>query len=94
MLVSIENSCAALCSVVPNKLEKINALLCAGTKKMRHSCLVKLSRHSRVFEIMMHVKFKQIYYPRVPNVMNTSLPHISDFKNSRFSRLNTHVCHV
>jgi len=29
---------------------------------------------------MMRVKFKQIYYPRVLNVMNTSLPHISHLK--------------
>lgn len=58
---------------------------------MKHSCFVKLSRHSRVFEIMMHVKFKQIFYPRVLNVMNTSLPHISYLKNSKFSKQKTHV---
>lgn len=43
---------------------------------------------------MMHVKFKQIYYPRVLNVMNTSLPHISYLKNREFSKQKTRVSHV
>jgi len=67
-----KSSCVALSSISPSKLKKRNALLCRSTKKVKHSCFVKLSRHLRVFKITMCVKYEQIYHPRVLNVMNAS----------------------